>query len=108
MEALAQSMPGSDRRAAHGRCERTILLAQGLVHVGGGGFVAVPQHAQQRELQSDPTADAKLLAQTERSAAEDIDMVEAVSTFSTRQTSYDAALKAYSMVQKLSLFDYIR
>lgn len=53
-------------------------------------------------------ADAKLLAQTERSAAEDIDMVEAVSTFSTRQTSYDAALKAYSMVQKLSLFDYIR
>jgi flagellar hook-associated protein 3 FlgL len=53
-------------------------------------------------------ADAKLLAQTERSAAEDIDMVEAVSDFSTRQTSYDAALKAYSMVQKLSLFDYLR
>jgi flagellar hook-associated protein 3 FlgL len=53
-------------------------------------------------------ADAKLLARTERSAAEDIDMVEAVSEFSTRQTSYDAALKAYSMVQKLSLFEYIR
>lgn len=53
-------------------------------------------------------ADAKLLAQTERSGAEDIDMVQAVSDFSTRQTSYDAALKAYSMVQKLSLFEYIR
>jgi flagellar hook-associated protein 3 FlgL len=53
-------------------------------------------------------ADASLLAKTERSAAEDIDMVQAVSDFSTRQTSYDAALKAYSMVQKLSLFDYIR
>ncbi|MBL8328438.1 MAG: flagellar hook-associated protein FlgL [Rubrivivax sp.] len=53
-------------------------------------------------------ADGKLLAQTERSAAEDIDMVQAVSEFSARQTSYDAALKAYSMVQKLSLFDYIR
>jgi hypothetical protein len=25
-----------------------------------------------------------------------------------RQTSYDAALKTYSMVQRLSLFDYIR
>jgi flagellar hook-associated protein 3 FlgL len=53
-------------------------------------------------------ADASLLAKTERSAAEDIDMVQAVSDFSARQTSYDAALKAYSMVQKLSLFDYIR
>jgi len=53
-------------------------------------------------------ADSKLLAQTERSAAEDIDMVQAVSDFSARQTSYDAALKAYSMVQRLSLFEYIR
>lgn len=53
-------------------------------------------------------ATGKLLAQTERSAAEDLDMVQAVSDFSARQTSYDAALKAYSMVQKLSLFEYIR
>ena len=53
-------------------------------------------------------ATSKLLAQTERSAAEDLDMVQAVSDFSARQTSYDAALKAYSMVQKLSLFEYIR
>jgi flagellar hook-associated protein 3 FlgL len=53
-------------------------------------------------------ADATLLAKTERSAAEDIDMVQAVSDFSARQTSYDAALKAYAMVQKMSLFDYIR
>lgn len=53
-------------------------------------------------------ADAKLLAQTERSNAEDIDMVQAVSEFSQRQTSYDAALKAYGMVQKLTLFEYIR
>ena len=34
-------------------------------------------------------------------------MVEAVSSFQTRQTSYDAALKAYSMVQRLSLFQYL-
>lgn len=49
----------------------------------------------------------KLAAQTERSEAEDLDMVEAVSEFQNRQTSYDAALKAYSMVQRLSLFEYI-
>lgn len=52
--------------------------------------------------------DDRLLAQTERSTAEDVDMVQAVSDFSTKQTSYNAALQAYAMVQKLSLFDYIR
>ena len=52
-------------------------------------------------------AAGKVAAQAERSSAEDLDLVHAVSEFQTRQTSYDAALKAYSMVQKLSLFDYI-
>lgn len=49
-----------------------------------------------------------LMAAAERSAAEDLDMVEAVSEFQTQQTGYDAALKAYSMVQRLSLFDYVQ
>ena len=48
-----------------------------------------------------------LSAQTERSNAEDLDMVQAISSFSNQQTGYDAALKAYSMVQKLSLFNYV-
>ena len=52
--------------------------------------------------------DSQKLAQTnERSLAEDLDMVEAISDFQARQTSYDAALKAYSLVQRLSLFQYI-
>ena len=49
----------------------------------------------------------KLSSQTERSHAEDLDMVQAISSFSNQQTGYDAALKAYSMVQKLSLFNYV-
>ncbi|MBX9716223.1 MAG: flagellar hook-associated protein 3, partial [Burkholderiaceae bacterium] len=49
----------------------------------------------------------KLNAQTERSKAEDLDMVQAYSDFSNQQTGYDAALKSYSMVQKLSLFQYL-
>lgn len=49
----------------------------------------------------------KLSAQTARSDAEDLDMVHALSEFANRQTGYDAALKSYSMVQKLSLFDYL-
>jgi flagellar hook-associated protein 3 FlgL len=46
-------------------------------------------------------------AQANRSAAEDVDLAQAVSDFQMRQTSYDAALRAYSMVQRLSLFQYI-
>ncbi len=49
----------------------------------------------------------KLKAQTERSNAEDLDMVQALSDFQNKQSGYDAALKSYSMVQKLSLFQYL-
>ena len=49
----------------------------------------------------------KLSSQTERSNAEDLDMTQAISEFANRQTGYDAALKAYSMVQRLSLFNYV-
>ena len=53
-------------------------------------------------------AGARILsAQTTRSTAEDLDMVQAVSEFSSQQTGYQAALQSYSMVQKLSLFNYI-
>ncbi len=51
---------------------------------------------------------AKLDAQTQRSTAEDLDMVQAVSEFQSRQSGYDAALKTYSMVQQMSLFQYIK
>jgi flagellar hook-associated protein 3 FlgL len=50
---------------------------------------------------------AILSAQTTRSNAEDLDMVKAVSEFTNKQTSYQAALQSYTMVQKLSLFNYI-
>jgi flagellar hook-associated protein 3 FlgL len=49
----------------------------------------------------------KLLAQEERSNAEDLDMVHAISDFALKQTGYDAALKAYSQMQRLSLFNYL-
>lgn len=49
----------------------------------------------------------KLSSQTTRSNAEDLDMTQAISDFSNQQTGYDAALKTYSMVQRLSLFNYL-
>lgn len=49
----------------------------------------------------------KLYNQSEQSAATDLDMVQGISDFQNQQTGYDAALKTYSMVQRLSLFQYI-
>jgi len=49
----------------------------------------------------------KLQGQEERSSAEDLDMVQAISDFQNKQSGYDAALKSYSMVQRLSLFQYL-
>ena len=52
-------------------------------------------------------ATQKLNAQTTRSNAEDLDMVEAIADFQNQQTGYEAALRSYSMVQKMSLFQYL-
>jgi flagellar hook-associated protein 3 FlgL len=49
----------------------------------------------------------KLASTTERSNAEDVDMVHAISDFQNQQNSYDAALKSYATVQRLSLFQYV-
>ena len=49
----------------------------------------------------------KLQASVDRSNAEDLDMVQAISDFQNQQTGYEAALKSYSMVQRMSLFQYL-
>lgn len=43
----------------------------------------------------------------DRKRAEDLDMIQGFSDFQNQQVGYEAALKSYSMVQKLSLFNYI-
>jgi flagellar hook-associated protein 3 FlgL len=48
-----------------------------------------------------------LADQTQDSNAVNVNEVQALSTFSTQQTGYQAALKAYSMIQGLSLFSYL-
>ncbi len=52
-------------------------------------------------------ASQKLYSQTEQSNATDLDMVQGISDFQNQQTGYQAALKAYSMVQRLTLFQYL-
>jgi flagellar hook-associated protein 3 FlgL len=45
--------------------------------------------------------------ESDRSRAEDIDMLKGISDFQNQQTGYDAALKTYAQVQRLSLFNYL-
>ena len=48
-----------------------------------------------------------LADQTQASNATDVDMTQALSSFSNQQTAYQAALKSYSMIQGLSMFNYL-
>lgn len=52
--------------------------------------------------------DRELWAKSVQSDAEDLDMVQAISDFQNKQTGYQAALQTYAMVQRMSLFDYIK
>ena len=45
--------------------------------------------------------------EADRSRAEDLDTVKAISDFKTNETVYSAALSSYAQVQKLSLFNFI-
>ena len=45
--------------------------------------------------------------EADRSRAEDLDMIQAISDFQNQQVGNEAALKSYAMVQKLSLFNFI-
>lgn len=45
--------------------------------------------------------------ESDRSRAEDIDMVKGISDFQNKQTAYSAALQTYAQVQKLSLFNFL-
>ncbi len=45
--------------------------------------------------------------ETDRSRAQDLDMIKGVSDFQNQQTGYQAALQSYAQVQKLSLFNFL-
>ncbi len=49
----------------------------------------------------------KLSAETTRSKAEDLDMVDAISKFQAMNVGYQAALQSYGLIQRMSLFQYI-
>jgi flagellar hook-associated protein 3 FlgL len=73
----------------------------------GAARAAAGQVLNQIDSQTGRLAAQNVASTTERSNAEDVDMVHAISDFQNKQTGYDAALKSYSMVQHLSLFQYV-
>ena len=52
-------------------------------------------------------ANRSIQLESDRSRAEDLDMIQGISDFQNQQTGYEAALKSYAQVQKLSLFNFI-
>lgn len=56
----------------------------------------------------DTQEDRSIQAESDRSRAEDMDMIQGLSDFQNQQTSYQVALQTYASIQKLSLFDFIR
>jgi flagellar hook-associated protein 3 FlgL len=57
---------------------------------------------------TDTQEERSVQAETDRSRAEDMDMIQGLSDFQNQQTSYQVALQTYASIQKLSLFDFIR
>lgn len=56
---------------------------------------------------SDAQNSRSIQLQSDRSKAEDLDMVQGISDFQKMQTGYQAALQSYASVQRLSLFNFI-
>jgi flagellar hook-associated protein 3 FlgL len=77
------------------------------MHALQGLRAAVGEVLARTDLTEARIAASRLHGQTERSNAEDLDMVQAISQFQQRQSGYDAALRAYAMVQRMSLFQHL-
>jgi flagellar hook-associated protein 3 FlgL len=107
-EAIAElSTPGRTSTEVAGTVSRGIARLDATIGNLSSARARVGEALNRAEALDGRLAQAKLDAQTEKSAAEDLDMLAAISDFQNRQTGYDAALKTYSTVQRMSLFDYI-
>ena len=73
----------------------------------GAARAAAGQVLNRIDSETDRLDTQQVASKTERTNAEDVDMVHAISDFQNKQSGYDAALKSYSMVQRLSLFQYV-
>ncbi|MEO8525752.1 MAG: flagellar hook-associated protein FlgL [Caldimonas sp.] len=95
---------GSQISQANGESLRDVDSVMGNLQTARAAAGAVLNRI---DSESDRLGGQKLASTTERTNAEDVDMVHALSDFQNKQSGYDAALKSYAMVQRLSLFQYV-
>jgi flagellar hook-associated protein 3 FlgL len=109
IEALQQPVAGNAAAAAK---QRT-ALAGAQAALGGALDHVLLKRAEMGASLAEVEAygtlndDRQVDYQTRLSGVEDLDYARATTELSRRQLSYQAALQSYSMVSKLSLFDYL-
>lgn len=92
---------------------RTQNLGRALTELDAGHDRVLLARAQAGEWLNRADSIEKLLGErevdhtAEQSKLEDLDLVKGISEFQSKQIGLDAALKAYSQVQRLSLFQYV-
>lgn len=93
------------------RLSQAIALSLAQIDTGMERLQAARGQAGDWLNRADSITDAQsarsLALESDRSRAVDADMAKAISSFSTAQTGYQAALQSYAQIQRLSLFNYI-
>nr|WP_315229626.1 flagellar hook-associated protein FlgL [uncultured Albidiferax sp.] len=109
MFAVGSSTKGANSNDANFNQEQAISLAQldtSLEKISASRGKAGDLLTRADRITS-TQANNTIQAKTDKSTAEDIDMIAAAADQSNQQTAYQAALKSYASIQKLSLFNYI-
>ncbi len=90
---------------------QAVSQALGNIDIGMGRISAVRGQAgdllNRADRISSDQGKRSIQLESDRSKAEDLDMVKGISDFQSQQTGYQAALQSYAQVQKLSLFNYL-
>jgi flagellar hook-associated protein 3 FlgL len=109
MYAVGSSTKGANSADANFNQEQAISLAQldtSLEKISASRGKAGDLLTRADRI-TDTQAGNTIQAKTDKSNAEDIDMIAAAADQTNQQTAYQAALKSYASIQKLSLFNYI-
>ncbi|WP_367848622.1 flagellar hook-associated protein FlgL [Rhodoferax sp. WC2427] len=109
MYAVGSTTVGANSNDANFNQEQAISLAQidtSLEKISASRGKAGDLLTRADRITSTQT-DNTIQAKTDKTNAEDIDMIAAAADQSNQQTAYQAALKSYASIQKLSLFNFI-
>jgi flagellar hook-associated protein 3 FlgL len=109
IEALKQPVAGNP---AAGARQRTVLGGAQAAVAGALDHLLLKRSEmgtglQELDAYASLNDDRQLEYETRLSGVEDLDYAKATSELSRRQLSFQAALQSYSMVSRLSLFDYL-